>query len=977
LRKPIIDNFDHIWFGTDKNGLFYYNPDNKSLKNYTVEDGLTQNKINAIIMDDHNRIWIGCQEGLNCLVPETGDIYNFFEGDGLLSSIFHFSNFPFEGRSQKDKDGNIYMGNSRGVIYFDHDEVLDKYSKSKIVLSSLVINNIEVDPLESNIIDQHISYFPDIHIKYTDRQVSFQFSVPDFTSNINRIRYQHKLEGFDDQWMDARNRTYITYSNIPAGNYRLLLNYSKSENFIEDNIVSLNIHMAPPPWVTWWAYTLYVMFALGAVWGFIAWRTWEEKRKRKEVEKINTRLREVDQLKDQFLANTSHELRTPLQGIIGLAEGLKDGIAGALPPIAIENLNMIDSSGKRLANLVNNILDFSKLKKHDLELQMKPVDLRSMVSVVFSVLQPLIKTKDLKLTYDIQENLPLVQGDENRLQQILHNLLGNAIKFTEKGSVRLSAEVVGEMVAVHIADTGIGIPKDKQKSIFKSFEQAEGGISREYGGTGLGLSVTKQLIKLHDGKIKVDSEPDKSSTFSFTLPVSDEKVVEQEKEVGELIRQHLEEEVVLNAEKEIAEMEEAKFSPLNGRVDILIVDNEPVILQELKNHLSLEGYHVTLANNGIEAIDLIEKGNKYDLIILDIMIPKLSGYEVCQKLREIFLPSELPVVMLTAKNQIIDLVDGFNTGANDYLTKPISKDELLSRIKTHLNLLRINRATGKFVPYQFLKAIGRDSITEVNLGDQVHKEVSILFLDILEYTSLSENMTPEENFMFINEFVGRLGPVIAENNGFVNQYIGDAIMAIFPEKAENGLKAAVEMQKKLDEFNTERVVEGNKEIRMGIGLHTGPLIMGIIGDKHHAEPTTIADTVNISSRLEGLTRQFGVRIIISESSIEQMQDHKKFNLRYLGHALVKGKQKPIKMYECIDGDDENLLKLKTGLLDEFDKGLKHFYNKEFPEAQVVFNNIIKKNENDHAAAYFNKRAARYAADGVPKDWTGIEKWNVK
>jgi class 3 adenylate cyclase len=359
------------------------------------------------------------------------------------------------------------------------------------------------------------------------------------------------------------------------------------------------------------------------------------------------------------------------------------------------------------------------------------------------------------------------------------------------------------------------------------------------------------------------------------------------------------------------------------------------------------------------------------------MMPKLSGYEVCQKLRESFLPSELPVVMLTAKNQVLDLVDGFKTGANDYLTKPFSKDELLSRIKTHLNLQRIHRATGKFVPYEFLKAIGRDSITEVNLGDQVHKEVSILFLDILGYTGLSENMTPEENFEFINNFIGVLGPVIADNNGFVNQYIGDAIMAIFPENPEDGLKAAIAMQKNLDKFNLERIKNGLKEVKMGIGLHTGPLIMGIIGDEHHAEPTTIADTVNISSRLEGLTRQYGVRIIISESSVEQIGNTESFHFRYLGQVLVKGKKTPIKVYESIDGDHQEILKLKTGLLDDFEKGLDHFYRKEFPEASVVFNNIIKQNKEDKAAEYFYKRAAKFALESVPDDWTGIERWDVK
>ncbi len=974
-QSNCVDKNGDIWLGTNLNGIMHFNPDKQLVRYITKKDGLADDMVHLLEVDQKNRIWAGCDYGLSCLDPSTGKIVNFDLSDGLISATFKYW-IPLVSGSAIDQEGNIYMGNSKGVLYFNPDEVLAMYQvRPKLFFSSISINHNNLIPSEEGPIQKDISYFPDVDLTYKHKVFTIEYGVPEDLNFNYRYRYRYQLVGFDDEWVDAGKNTSITYSSLPQGNYKLMLNASTTNQFLGETIVALNINMAPPPWATWWAYAIYVLLSLLAIWGLILWRTNEQKRKLWEMEKVNTRLREVDQLKDQFLANTSHELRTPLQGIIGLAESLKDGIAGKLPVKAIENLNMINSSGIRLANLVNDILDFSKLKKHDLELQLKPVDIRSIVGFVFSVFQPMIKTKEIDLTYDIPENLPYVIADENRLQQILHNLLGNAIKFTEKGSVQLSAEVVEENVAIKITDTGIGIPKDKHKSIFKSFEQADGGISREYGGTGLGLSVTKQLVKLHGGKISVESEPGKGSVFSFTLPLTDENITERIE--SDLVKRHVQEELEQENMKNPEEIEEIRSSPLNGRVDILVVDDEPVNLQVLKNHLSLEGYHVTLANNGMEAIDLIEKGNTYDLIILDIMMPKLSGYEVCQKLRESFLPSELPVVMLTAKNQAIDLVDGFKTGANDYLTKPFSKDELLSRIKTHLYLQRINRATGKFVPYEFLKAIGRDSITEVNLGDQVHKEVSILFLDILEYTSLSERMTPEENFLFINEFVGQLGPVIAENNGFVNQYIGDAIMAIFPDNPEDGLKAAVEMQKKLDAFNEERKKEGQKEIRMGIGLHTGPLIMGIIGDQHHAEPTTIADTVNISSRLEGLTRQYGVRIIVSERSLLEIEEADKFHIRYLGQALVKGKQKPIKMYECADGDKESILKLKAGLQKDFDKGLNHFYNKEFPEASVVFNNIIKQNADDHPAAYFYRRSARFAADGVAEDWTGIERWDVK
>ncbi|MEX0312801.1 MAG: tetratricopeptide repeat protein, partial [Allomuricauda sp.] len=244
-----------------------------------------------------------------------------------------------------------------------------------------------------------------------------------------------------------------------------------------------------------------------------------EERKRTEIEKQRVaELQKVDQLKDEFLANTSHELRTPLVGIIGLTESLKDGIAGKLPKAALENLDMIANSGKRLSHLVNDILDFSKLKNKDLELSIRPVDVHALSTIVLRLSHPLVQDKKLKLINSIPKEVPLVDADENRLQQIMHNLIGNAIKFTQKGYVTLLSEVKNNMLSISITDTGIGIVQDKLDAIFNSFEQADGSTQREYGGTGLGLSVTKQLVELHGGTIQVTSEQDKGSIFTFTLP---------------------------------------------------------------------------------------------------------------------------------------------------------------------------------------------------------------------------------------------------------------------------------------------------------------------------------------------------------------------------------------------------------------------------------------------------------------------------
>ncbi|HEC86172.1 MAG TPA: response regulator, partial [Thioploca sp.] len=398
-----------------------------------------------------------------------------------------------------------------------------------------------------------------------------------------------------------------------------------------------------------------------------------------EMAELNDELKEMDRLKDDFLANTSHELRTPLNGIIGITQSLLDGAGGPLTDEQITNLSMVVSSGKRLDTLVNYILDFSKLRRQEIELQRKPVDFRQLTQLVMTLSQPLLSGKPLELKNEVAEDLPPVYGDENRLQQIMHNLVGNAIKFTAKGLVTVSAAVKEDRVEITVADTGIGIPEDKFDDIFKSFEQVDASTAREYGGTGLGLSITKQLVELHGGTLSVASELGQGSQFTFTLPKSTEAVMPTA----------LTESVTKVREDELSQRVAAQPLAAEGDYTILAVDDDPVNLQVVSNLLSLENYAIQQANGGAETLAMIESGPRPDLILLDIMMPKISGYEVCEKLREQYSATELPIMLLTAKNQVSDLVEGMNVGANDYITKPVSKNELLARIKTHINLSRL------------------------------------------------------------------------------------------------------------------------------------------------------------------------------------------------------------------------------------------------------------------------------------------------
>ena len=413
------------------------------------------------------------------------------------------------------------------------------------------------------------------------------------------------------------------------------------------------------------------------------------------LEAKNHQLQRLGQLKDDFLANTSHELRTPLNGMIGIAESMIDGATGPISEQQQKNLLMIATSGYRLANLINDILDFSKLRHNSIELQLKPVGVREIVEVVLTVSQPLVGKKDLQLVNAIPTNFPPAEADENRLQQILYNLVGNAIKFTASGRIEISAsletkEPPPSKIQISVCDTGIGIAEDKRDRIFESFEQADGSTARVYGGTGLGLAVTKKLVELHGGEIGVESTLGEGSRFTFTLPmaIADSSAVTQPTSgISRLLP-------LINSEEDqppsLLGAQPERITHLNGElIKVLVVDDEPINLQVLVNNLSLQNYAITQASNGEEALAAIDNGLKPDIILLDVMMPKMTGYEVTQKLRDRYSATELPILLLTAKTQVTDLVIGLNVGANDYLTKPISKQELLARIKTQINLCQL------------------------------------------------------------------------------------------------------------------------------------------------------------------------------------------------------------------------------------------------------------------------------------------------
>ncbi|MEG4988245.1 ATP-binding protein [Microcoleus sp. BR0-C5] len=700
------------------------------------------------------------------------------------------------------------------------------------------------------------------------------------------------------------------------------------------------------------------------------------------LETKNTELQRLDKLKDEFLANTSHELRTPLNGIIGIAESLIDGATGQLPESTNFNLALISSSGQRLSSLINDLLDFSQLKHKTIELQIKPVGIREIVSVIVTLSQPLVGKKNLQLINSVAPELPPIAADENRLQQILYNLIGNAIKFTESGRVEISAELVtgqaqsplNSQLAISVSDTGIGIPEDKLERIFESFEQADGSTAREYGGTGLGLTVAKQLVELHGGKISVSSTVGVGSQFTFILPVS-----ESQPEFSST-QPHLTEGSRILITPELARQSSIINSQASDNSDfleseklkILVVDDEPINIHVIINSLSVENYEITQASNGLEAVNLIESGFKPDLILLDVMMPQMTGYEVCREVRKKYSPLEMPILMLTAKNLTTDLVEAFNLEANDYVTKPFIKKELLARINTQIRLAKLNAAYGRFVPHDFLNLLEKPSIIEVKLGEHQERDMTVLFADIRSFTALSENMTPDENFAFINTYLGRVSPAIRKNNGFIDKYIGDAVMALFPTSPSDGVRAAIDMQKEVNLYNQQREKNGLFPIAIGVGLHAGNLMLGTIGERERMESTVIADAVNLASRLEGLTKVYGSGILVSGAIIDRLDDPEKYKYRFVDRVTVKGKTIAVSVFEIYDTETEESIVLKQQTAEVFQEALNFYYEQKFVAAQKVFQNILQINPDDRVAMLYFKRSRKYRMYGAPEGWSGVE-----
>jgi signal transduction histidine kinase/ligand-binding sensor domain-containing protein/DNA-binding response OmpR family regulator len=713
------DKQKNFWIADYYSGLNLFDREKgKAIASYGKKNGLGANYILGILEDDHNHLWICTENGLSKFNKRTKTIRNYYKEDGLPDNWF-----SWEQSRGKDQDGKMYLGSGEGVFVFHPDSIKDDPIPPQVVLSRISLFN---RPNEKLSYEGFISELKKITLPYdqNDLRVDFvglHFSAPE------RNKYKYILENFDKDWVDAGNQRYATYTNLDPGKYVFRATASNKDGVWNETGISISIIITPPWWATTWAYLFYILFIAGLI--YLVWKAQLRRIKIKnefEMSKFEAqKLHEVDELKSRFFTNISHEFRTPLTLILG---PVKQAIEKIKDEKTKDDLSIAHKNANKLLGLVNQLLDISKLESGNMKLRTNPINYIPLLKALTLSFASYAERKRIILKFNATEDEVIVYLDKDKIEKIITNILSNAFKFTPEGGriiVNLSKD--DKYVNTIISDTGIGIPKEKISKIFDRFYQVDGSHTREQEGTGIGLALTKELVELHKGKIEVESEESKGTTFTVRIPLGKEHLKPEE---------ICETEQVYDKEKERPVYYEEIESKSDHRVGIEFFENEslPLLLivednSDVRNYIKdnlKKDYRI------LEAVDGEDGWNKSieqipDLIVSDVMMPKMDGFKLCEKLKTDERTSHIPVILLTAKAAKEDKLEGYETGADEYIMKPFEPDELRARIK---NLIEQRKRLHEHFQKKGIFELNQAKITSVDKKflkkafDLIHQKIS-------------------------------------------------------------------------------------------------------------------------------------------------------------------------------------------------------------------------------------------------------------
>ena len=660
INTVYMDSQNRMWIGTGEGLVCFPSSQSWDYKVYRSEEGLSNVHIRAITEDNHGNIWVSTNKGISCYIAVKNSFYNYGRWDGVPIVGF------MSGSVTHDYDGNIYFGSLNGLCRFNPEMVLAKREAPSAIMTGLrIFVPISERKSEEKMIELHGC--PAVRLSYMQNNFSVTFNIQNYAL-ADQVEYAYMLKGLENSWYTVTDPNNVTFRNIPPGNYCFQVKTRIRNQEWADEIASLDIRIDPPVWLTWWAKLFYILSGVSVLYFILhAYKKKLDMESLYELEKKNhEQEQELNNERLRFYTNITHELRTPLTLILGPLEDMQK--SNSLSGKDSQKISVIHQSAIRLLNLINQILEFRKTETQNKKLCVSRDNLAALVHEIGLKYKELNRKPEIDFCLEIEQEDMSLFFDKEVVTIILDNLISNAIKYTEKGTITLGLhQVVRNNIhhtEISVSDTGFGIAPDALPHIFDRYYQE--GSEHQASGTGIGLALVKNLVVLHEGEIRVESSLNVGSTFYVSL-------------LTDNTYPH-----VLHAdstEKTSDEKDEKEenIEPVHsGKRILLIVEDNRDICDYIVESFS-DDFEVRTAANGEQGLEQA-LGCIPDIIVSDIMMPVMNGIVMCRKLKEDLRTSHIPIILLTAKDSLQDKEEGYQVGADSYLTKPFSATLLHSRI---------------------------------------------------------------------------------------------------------------------------------------------------------------------------------------------------------------------------------------------------------------------------------------------------------
>ncbi|MCR8558345.1 response regulator [Mucilaginibacter sp. BJC16-A38] len=738
-----------IWIGA-REGLSIFNPKTGKFTRFVKGNGLPDNLILNILEDNKGMMWLSTSDGLSRIeLTATGKGYNFQfknfdETDGLQGREFNVN------AALKTQKGELIFGGGHGFNIFDPLSIQPNSNKLKLIFTDFQLFDKSVTATEAInghvILSEAISSTRSITLNHNENVFTIGFAALNFF-NPNKVKYQYMMEGFDKGWLTAGNASRkATYTNLDGGDYVFKVRAANSDGVWDPDYITLKVKILPPFWKSPLAYISYVVLIIGILLlirrrgikkirqQFVAEQEKQEakliiEQERQEVK----RMHELDQMKIKFLTNVSHEFRTPLSLIMAPVDKMLNCTDDADQK---EQLGMVRKNARRLLNLVNQLLDFRKMEVQELKLQTRPGDIVKFIKDITLGFTDIADEKSIGFVFDTDVETLMASFDHDKIERILFNLLSNAFKFTPKGGhISVLLNVIQDesteecqLLEIKVIDTGIGIPQEKHDKIFERFFQHDVPGSLLNQGSGIGLSITSEFVKMHGGKISVESEPDHGSCFIIQLPLL---LQDNFSLTPTAINTNNDEEQDPLPTRE--NKNEPKYQMVDKKPVVLLVEDNDDFRFYLKDNLK-NTFFIIEAANGKDGWQKALSQHP-DIMVSDISMPEMDGIELCKKIKADKRTSHIPVILLTALTGEEEQLKGLEIGANDYMTKPFNFEILLSKIKNLLTLQDTFKRTYKKQMSVQLQEVPLQSEDERFLRNMV---------EYIEQNILNYNLSVEE-----------------------------------------------------------------------------------------------------------------------------------------------------------------------------------------------------------------------------------------